>query len=196
MARKPEYSLVQVFDSAIQIISDKGYKACSMQNLLSHTQFNRRAFYQKFKHKQDFIEHLLAYYIEKQLLPLQKHFTYIPNKSSENKHEIVAMVNDFFVDYQNVINKNGCLLVKLIVEIGKQNSAVQQLAQSYYDSLQHAFIACLERAQINGELAKTVNIEVLAVKLTCFAQAFAVANNLQQGQNDVQIVINSLFDNT
>lgn len=194
MARKPEYSIDEVFNKALIIISDKGYKACSMQHLIEKTQFNRRAFYQQFKHKQDFIEQLLSYYIEHSLLPLQTPLNYTPNESISDNDRLTQLIVDFFNRYQTLIDQHGCLLVKLSLELGKQNVAVQNMARRYYDNLQLSFIACLERAQARGEIQHISNIESMALKLTCFAQAFAVSNNLQQGQSDVHIVIQSLFE--
>ncbi|MDT0596425.1 TetR/AcrR family transcriptional regulator [Glaciecola petra] len=192
MARKPEYSINEVFKKALIIISDKGYKACSMQHLIEKTQFNRRAFYQQFKHKQDFIEQLLSYYIEHSLLPLQASLNYTPNKNDSDK--LTHLITDFFNRYQHLIDQDGCLLVKLSLELGKQNVAVQNMARRYYDNLHLSFIACLERAHARGEIPHISNIESMALKLTCFTQAFAVSNNLQQGQSDVHIVIQSLFE--
>lgn len=196
MVRKPEYLIDKVFEKALIIIAEKGYKACSMQYLIEQTQFNRRAFYQKFKHKQDFIEQLLAYYIEHSLLPLQKPLAYSPNESSSDEQKLTDLIIDYFNQYQLLIDQHGCLLVKLTLELGKQNAAVQNMARRYYDNLQLSFIACLERAHARGELRHVSNIESMALKLTCFAQAFAVSNNLQQGQSDIYIVIQSLFENS
>lgn len=213
MARNPKFSINKVFDKAINVISARGYRACTMQVLIHQTQFNRRAFYLHFRNKQDFVEQLLAYYIEQRLLPLQTCLqgAKSPNDLSHQGADDNSTINhatinnvaigtslslaitSFFNQYQMLINQEGCLLVKLVLELGKHNAQVRRLARQYYDSLQLAFIGTLERAQNKGELSLDTNVESMALKLSCFAQAFAVSSNLQQGTNDVQLVIETIF---
>lgn len=186
MSRKPEYSITEVFEKAIPAVLAQGFRGCSMQTLISKTGFNRRAFYLEFENKKRFIEILLAYYIEHKLLPLQKVLVH----SEQHPQAIVQ----FFEAYQRQIDQQGCLLVRLILELGQEDEQVRQHARRYYDALQLAFIACLEKAVAHEQLPKSIKIEALALKLSCFAQGFAVSNNIQQGQSDVLIVIQSLFD--
>ena len=186
MSRKPEYSINAVFEKAIPLVLAQGFRGCSMQTLIAETGFNRRAFYLEFKNKQRFVEVLLAYYIAQKLDPIQQGLLQSDNYP-------LAIVQ-FFKDYQQHIDQQGCLLVRLILELGKEDEQVRHQARTYYDALQSSFIACLEKAVSHDQLPKSTKIEALALKLSCFAQGFAVSNNIQQGQSDVLIVIQSLFD--
>lgn len=188
MSRKPEYSLEKVFEQAIPLVLKLGYRGCSMETLISRTGFNRRAFYLEFPNKQGFIDALLAYYIEQYLSPLQR-----PMLEAENTPEAIIQ---YFTQYQAHINQQGCLLVRLIVELGKEDDTIQHLARRYYDGLQQSFIACIEKAIAHQQLGTDINAENMALQLNCFAQGFAVSNNIQQGQSDALIVIQSLFNKT
>lgn len=187
MSRKPEYSLSDIFEKALPLVLAQGYRGCSMDTLISQTGFNRRAFYLEFTNKQGFIDTLLGYYIQNQLLPLQDLL-----QTPDNYPQAII---DFFKAYQQQIEQNGCLLVRLILEIGFEDEQVRHQARTYYDALQAAFIACLEKAVAHQQLPQDTQIEALALKLSCFAQGFAVSNNISQGQSDVLIVIESLFNN-
>lgn len=186
MSRKPEYSMKKVFEQAIPLVLKKGYRGCSMQQLISHTGFNRRAFYLEFANKQAFFDALVAYYIDEYLRPLQDIL--------RSEQEIPEAIMQYFFSYQQHIDQQGCLLVRIIVEIGKEDDTIQHLARQYYDELQLCFIACLERAISHQQLNNNIDVESFALKLSCFAQGFAVSNNIQQGQSDALIVIQSLFD--
>jgi AcrR family transcriptional regulator len=189
MPRKPEYSLEDVFEKAIPLILARGYRGCSMDTLIKQTGFNRRAFYLEFGNKEGFIKVLLAYYIEIKLQPLEAIL--------KRDDDIPSRIIDFFNQYQEHIDQQGCLLVRLILEVGKDDEHIRDQARHYYDNLQLSFIACLEKAVTGEQLPINTNIEAMALKLSCFAQGFAVSNNIQQGQSDVSIVIQSLFkDNT
>ncbi len=187
MSRKPEYNINSVFERAIPLMLAQGFRGCTMDTLINATCFNRRAFYVEFGNKQGFVNALLNHYIEQHLLPLQKTLFV-------NEHIPKAIV-DYFAAYQAHINQQGCLLVRLILELGKENPEVILLARRYFDNLQLIFISCLEKAIANKELPNDLNAEALALKLCCFAQGFAVSNSLVQGDADALIVIESLFSN-
>jgi AcrR family transcriptional regulator len=186
--RKPEYTLDDVFEAAIPVVLAKGYRGCSMETLINATSFNRRAFYKEFTNKQGFMNALLTYYIKQYLLPLQQPLTSVDN--------IPQAIIEYFSAYQALINKQGCLLVRLLVELGKEDHNIINQARRYFDNLQLSFIGCLERAIDHNELDANTQVESLALKLSCFAQGFAVSNNIQQGDSDTLIVIKSLFNKT
>lgn len=185
MPRKIAYSLTQVFENAIPIFLEKGFRGCSMETLINSTNFNRRAFYLEFGNKRNFSHALLDYYIEHYLVPLQTNL-------QVNQHIPPAIIQ-YFEAYQKHINKQGCLLVKLILELSNEDKTIQDKARSYFDNLQLAFIACLERAIMHNELPQDIDIEAFALKLSSFAQGFAVSNSIRQGESDVLMVIRSLF---
>jgi AcrR family transcriptional regulator len=186
MSRKPEYELNEVFDRAIPAFLSHGYFACSMDTLINITDFNRRAFYIEFENKQAFADALLNYYIEYHLTPLQSEL--------EVKAHFPQAIICYFKAYQQLIDKQGCLLVRLILELGKSDPNIQNQARRYYDNLQSSFIACLEKAVAHSELPASTNIEALAMKLSSFAQGLAVSNHLKQGDDDALIVIKTLFE--
>lgn len=185
MSRKPEYSLQIVFEQAIPLVLERGYRGCSMQKLISQTGFNRRAFYLEFANKQAFFDALVDYYINEYLRPLQQVL--------QTEQDIPQAIMQYFTRYQQHIDQQGCLLVRIIVELGKEDDTIQHLARQYYDELQLTFIACIEKAIAHKQLHHTIDVESFALKLSCFAQGFAVLNNIQQGQSEALIVIQSLF---
>lgn len=185
MPRKAQYTVEEIFESAIPVVLAKGYRGCSMDMLINVTDFNRRAFYLEFGNKQGFMDALLSYYISQHLLPLQQHL-----RASTG---ISQAIIDYFAAYQAHINKQGCLLIRLVVETGKEDNEIISQARRYFDNLQQSFIACIERAIDQNEFRHNVNVESLALKLSCFAQGLPVSNSIVQGESDALIVIKSLF---
>ncbi len=185
MSRKIAYSLTQVFENAIPIFLNKGFRGCSMETLINYTNFNRRAFYLEFGNKQNFSHALIDHYIEHHLIPLQANLQVNQN--------IPRAIIQYFEAYQRHINKQGCLLVKFILELSNEDKIIQNKARRYFDNLQLVFIGCLERAILHHELPQDIDIEAFALKLSSFAQGFAVSNSIRQGESDVLMVIRSLF---
>ncbi|WP_371196051.1 TetR/AcrR family transcriptional regulator [Glaciecola sp. SC05] len=186
MPQQPKYQLERVLERALPLVIKQGYRGCSMANLIAKTQFNRRAFYMHFNNKEDFFEALLNHYLQAHLLPLNQYL-----HESENAQ---TCIQEYFKRYQQLIHTKGCLLTKLIIEMGSENSAIQHHARWFYDQLQLEFIGLLERAQQHRLIPMTIKVEQQALKLTCLAQGFAVSNHIVQGNEDVSLLIESIFD--
>lgn len=186
MPKQPKYQLERVLERALPLVIQRGYRGCSMATLITETGFNRRAFYMHFNNKEDFFEALLNHYLQAHLLPLNQYLRGLEDPQLSIHH--------YFKAYQQLINVKGCLLTKLIIEMGSENNAVQHQARWFYDQLQLEFIGLLERAQQHQFIRASAKIEQQALKLTCLAQGFAVSNHIVQGSEDVSLLIESLFD--
>jgi AcrR family transcriptional regulator len=186
MPQARKYQLEKVLEHALPLAIERGYRGCPMAVLIAQTGFNRRAFYLHFKNKEEFFEALLNHYLQAHLLPLNQHLS----ASNDAQSCIVR----YFTEYQQLIHSRGCLLTKLIVEMGSANTAIQHEARWFYDQLQLEFIALLERAQQHKQITRHINIEKQALRLTCLAQGFAVSSHIIQGKDDVSPLIQSIFD--
>jgi TetR/AcrR family transcriptional repressor of nem operon len=186
MPKKAQYDLPEILTYAADIFTQQGYANASMEEIIARTQFNRRAFYIEFKSKQGFLHAVLQHYIAHQLSACQE--SLIARADSGTK-----AIYDYFSAYHRLISKQGCLLVNCISELGRNDETVQSIARHYYDALQLCFIACLERAQKHQQIQSTINIESVALQLTCFTQGFAISSILQGGEDDVIIAMRELM---
>lgn len=186
MPQHPKYELEKVLDMALPLVIERGYRGCSMATLIKATGFNRRAFYIHFMNKEEFFEALLNHYLHAYLLPL--------NQLLHESTDAQACIQRYFSEYQKLIRAKGCLLTKLVVEMGNDNHAVQHQARWFYDRLQLEFIGLLERAQLHNALSLHTDVEQRALKLTCLTQGFAVSNHIIQGEEDISLMIQSIFD--
>jgi AcrR family transcriptional regulator len=186
MSKKAQYELSEILTYAVDIFTEHGYGKASMEEIIARTQFNRRAFYIEFNSKQGFLHAVLQHYIDHQLSHCQE--SLIARKDAGTQ-----AIYDYFNTYYELISKQGCLLVNCISELGRSDVKVQSIARHYYDSLQLCFIGCLERAQKHQQLQANINIESVALQLTCFTQGFAISSILQGGENDVLIAMHELM---
>lgn len=186
MPKQAQYDLPEILTYAADIFTQQGYANASMEEIIARTQFNRRAFYIEFKSKQGFLHAVLRHYTEHQLLACQA--SLIARVDTGTK-----AIYDYFSAYHRLISKQGCLLVNCISELGRNDKTVQSIARHYYDALQLCFIACLERAQKHKQIQPAINIESVALQLTCFTQGFAISSILQGGEDDVIIAMRELM---
>lgn len=186
MPKQAQYDLPEILTYAVEIFTEQGYAKASMEEIIARTQFNRRAFYIEFKSKQGFLHAVLQHYIDHKLGSCQE--SLIARKDTGTQ-----AVYDYFNAYHQLISQQGCLLVNCISEMGRSDEAVQSIARHYYDSLQLCFIGCLERAQKHQQIQPNVNIESVALQLTCFTQGFAISSIIQGGEDDVIIAMRELL---
>lgn len=186
MPKQAQYDLPEILTYAVDIFTEQGYAKASMEEIIARTQFNRRAFYIEFKSKKGFLYAVLKHYIEDQLSACQD--SLIARKDSGTQ-----AIYDYFNAYHALISQQGCLLVNCISELGRNDKEVQSIARHYYDSLQLCFIACLERAQKHQQIQTKINVESVALQLTCFTQGFAISSILQGGEGDVIIAMRELM---
>ncbi|MBF7073349.1 TetR/AcrR family transcriptional regulator [Glaciecola sp. MH2013] len=186
MPKKAQYDLSDVKMFAIEIFTEHGFANASMDEIIARTQFNRRAFYIEFGSKKAFLYAVLNTYISSHLSKCQESLL---NRSEPG----TLAIENYFRAYHQLILSQGCLLVNSISELGRVDIEIQSIARHYYDSLQLCFISCLERAQKHKEIRADINIESVALQLTCFTQGFAISSILQDGQNDVLIAMRQLL---
>jgi AcrR family transcriptional regulator len=186
MPKQAQYDLPEILSYAVAIFTEQGFAKASMEEIIARTQFNRRAFYIEFKSKKGFLHAVLQHYIDHQLSACQE--SLVARKDSGTQ-----AIYDYFSAYYELISKQGCLLVNCISELGKRDEKVQSIARHYYDALQLCFIGCLERAQKHRQIQATINIESVALQLTCFTQGFAISSILQNGEDDVIIAMRELM---
>jgi AcrR family transcriptional regulator len=186
MPKQAQYDLPEILRYAVDIFTEQGYAKASMEEIIARTQFNRRAFYIEFKSKKDFLHAVLKHYIEHQLSTCQDSLIARADSGTQ-------AIYDYFNAYHKLMSQQGCLLVNCISELGRNDQEVQSIARHYYDSLQLCFIACLERAQKHQQIKSKINVESVALQLTCFTQGFAISSILQGGEDDVIIAMRELM---
>lgn len=186
MPKQAQYDLPEILTYAVDIFTEQGYAKASMEEIIARTQFNRRAFYIEFKSKQGFLHAVLKHYIEQQLSACQDSLIARTDSGTQ-------AIYDYFNAYHELISQQGCLLVNCISELGRNDPEVQSIARHYYDALQLCFIGCLERAQKHQQIRSKINVESVALQLTCFTQGFAISSILQGGEDDVIIAMRELM---
>lgn len=186
MPKQAQYNLPEILTYAVDIFTEQGYAKASMDEIIARTQFNRRAFYIEFKSKRGFLHAVLKYYIEHQLSACQDSLIARTDSGTQ-------AIYDYFNAYHELISQQGCLLVNCISELGRSDQEVQSIARHYYDALQLCFIGCLERAQKHQQIRSKINVESVALQLTCFTQGFAISSILRGGEDDVIIAMRELM---
>ncbi|MEM0911498.1 MAG: hypothetical protein AAGJ37_11015 [Pseudomonadota bacterium] len=186
MPRSKSYDVEQVFSNALIFVRKNGYRGCDMDRLIQVTQFNRRAFYLEFGKKELFFNELTKFYIDHSLIPMTKQL-YLHN-------DMHANLTAYFNAYHALLKDGPCLLVRLLSEIGNDNSVINTLAKAYYDELTQHFIASFEKSKHALSSTGASKVEQLALQLMFLTQSYALTYNLPQGKEDIHLLLKRLLD--
>lgn len=184
MPRKALYNIEQVLSDAADVFLEHSFHGAVMDELIARTEFNRRGFYIEFKDKRQFLYRVLEHYQNTKLKPVRSVLT---------SKQGLASIQLFFSDYITLIEGKGCLLIHIVSELGTTDRVIREIGRHYLDSLQIAFIGCLEYAAEHKQIKTGVDIESAALQLTCFVQGLAVNAVLCDDVEEMQITIQSLL---
>ncbi|MFS1701326.1 TetR/AcrR family transcriptional regulator [Aestuariibacter sp. GS-14] len=185
MPRQSLYDVDTIMGEAIDIFLEHSYHGAVMEEIIARTEFNRRGFYLEFGSKQQFLYETLKFYQENKLAPIVAQL--------ENHHGI-ASVEAFFDAYISAMFGRGCLLINMVTELGHDDDTIRSMGRHYLDRLQLGFIGCLEQAQRQGTVKAGINVEAIALQLTCFVQGFAINSILAESKEELHIATHALIN--
>jgi len=84
-------------------------------------------------------------------------------------------------------------LINMVTELGSEDQLIKSKGRHYLDRLQLAFIGCLEQAQRQQTVRADINIEAVALQLTCFVQGFAINSILADSKEELHIATRALL---
>jgi AcrR family transcriptional regulator len=184
MPRKALYNLNQVLTDAIDVFQEHSFHGAVMDELIARTEFNRRGFYLEFSDKRQFLYRVITHYHQQRLSPV------LANLESRQG---INSIERFFEHYIALIEGKGCLLINCITELGADDTHIKEIGRHYLDSLQIAFIGCLEHATSHKQIKSGVDLESTALQLTCFVQGLAVNALLAESKEEMDLSIQSLL---
>lgn len=184
MPRKALYNLDQVLTDAIDVFQEHSFHGAVMDELIARTEFNRRGFYLEFSDKRQFLYRVLDHYHQQCLSQVLAHL---------QSRQGINSIERFFKHYIELIEGKGCLLINCVTELGADDVNIKEMGRHYLDSLQIAFIGCMEHASNHKQIKQGVNLESTALQLTCFVQGLAVNALLAENKQEMELSIQSLL---
>ncbi len=184
MPRTSLYNLTDILSEAEDIFIEHSFNGAVMEEIIARTEFNRRGFYLEFGSKIKFLYAALDHYEAQKLNPILAHLA---------DHHGLASIERFFAAYIEHIFAKGCLLINMVTELGSEDSLIKSKGRHYLDRLQLAFIGCLEQAQRQQTVRADINIEAVALQLTCFVQGFAINSILADSKEELHIATRALL---
>lgn len=155
MPRTIDFDREEVLFKAMMLFNEKGYAACSVQNLLDAMGLNRGSLYAAFGDKHTlFLETLDLY--ERMFVQGFEQFLASGDSPIQNIHSFFDIA---FLSLNEEQLRAGCFLVNTVVEMTDIDQDLVDAADLKLRRMESAFKKALERSQELGELSKNKDPE-------------------------------------
>lgn len=161
MARQKDYNRYEVLDKAVDVFWQKGYKACSMTDLVKATGLNTASMYKEFGDKGGLFEEALEHY---------RQYILSPRLNALKEEPTLKGVEDFL---QSVIkgatNKRyrGCLMMNHLSQKHSISPRAVRKLSDFCSTVESLLETAFRNAQAGGDISKDKDPVVLASFVTC-----------------------------
>ncbi|CAN5730003.1 TetR/AcrR family transcriptional regulator [soil metagenome] len=147
-----------VLDQVVQLFWEQGYRATSVQDLVTATGLNRSSLYHHFGGKDDLfaaaLQHYVTHYSAERLAVLQQ---------QGSVTEALRAYFDDLVDFSSGVGKGlGCLLTNTAAEVAPHDARTRATLADRFAEIRTVFENLLNRGQAEGEVTADKDTKALA----------------------------------
>ena len=158
VGRPIEFDPGIALDAAMHEFWRNGYEATSLQDLLKSMELSKSSFYQAFSSKEKLFHRCLKHYQEQIVTKLEADL-----KDAKSGIGFIQNAFSSIADEAKKENEQkGCLVINTANEFGQKDSVVAKIVKQSIGSFENIFLQAIKQAQIEGDIEKTKNAEVLA----------------------------------
>jgi len=187
MPRPAEFDWDEVLFKALLLFNEKGYAACSIQNLLNAMDLNRGSLYAEFGDKRALYKEALNLY---ELLFVNELETFLLSGESPIKN-IHAFFDIAFLGLTDEQLRAGCLFVNTIVEMTDIDQELVDAASFKLGKLEVAMEKVLKHAQKTGELSHDKDPMALSQFLGSTIKGLRITCKETQDKEQISNIINT-----
>jgi len=161
MARHKDYNRDDVLDKAVDVFWQKGYKACSIADLVKVTGLNTASMYKEFGDKEGLFVEALAHYRRRILAPRLDALMRDPTLEGVENFLRSVIKGASSRQYQ------GCLMMN---HLSQKHAIGQRAAQKLSDfcvTVEGLIETALQNAQSSGDIPQDKDPALLASFITC-----------------------------
>jgi len=189
MARPAKFERDDVLNKAMVVFWDHGYNATSMADLVAATALKSGSLYAAFQSKQDLFLEVLDSYGARSVASLEQALT----EASSPLEGIRQYFQNLANDISGHGNKPSCLLVNTVLEVARDNAAVQARVNQHLDKIETVFRQALESAQRQGDLKPDADPGALASFLMCNIWGLRVLAGTTPNPDKIMAVVEQIL---
>lgn len=147
----------QIFDAALKLLSERGYNACSVQDITSEAGVPKGSFYNHFESKEVLGAEIVAYYASRSKMREILVDDAVP--ALERLHRYFTALNDRLVDRGF---QHGCMIGNMSAEMSEQSALIREELVKIYSNWSGKLAYAIAAGQKEGTIPAQMSPEALA----------------------------------
>lgn len=190
MARIKTFDEKEKLEKALNLFWKKGYAATSMQDLVDAMGINRSSIYDTYGNKENLFEKTIQYYRSKNTSIIEE----ILSKDISVKSRFRTLFNKAVELSIKDPDKKGCFVVNTTAELASNDPGIKSILNENKKIFITIFRETLERAQDEGEIMRSRDVQSLATLLFTLYNGLQVVSKLENKPSDVQHAIEEVIN--
>ena len=183
--RYKEYNTNSVLEKCIPVFWEKGFRGCSVQEIVKTTGVNRFSLYHEFQNKEGILYSALKLYEERYSKP---RFNILKKEG-----ELSAILQEFYLSFLHSKDEfQGCFYIHIGTELADEDAEINNLIKGYLTSLESVLIERLLKEEgikrNSGFYARHL------VGLFCTSMSFCLIHSEIEKKrhisNGIQVILN------
>jgi TetR/AcrR family transcriptional repressor of nem operon len=191
MARCVEFNEVEKIEKAMNVFSEKGYNATSMQDLVDAMQINRSSLYNTIGDKHQLFMKCIGNYFDNAMAEIKEKVS----KHESAKQALITIIKD--KAEWIISNDTGCLGMKTSFEVATDDCTVRNQMSKNNDVFIAFMASVVQRAMDNGEMDDSEDAalmaEYIATSFTGWKQSYILHNDPIKIKKMSEFLIKNIF---
>lgn len=185
--RYKEFNPNKVLEVSLKLFWKKGFKGCSIKDLVDATGVNRFSLYEEFEDKNGMLYHSLQLYRERYG---DTHLDLLKQEGA-----LKSVLRDFFLSYFDSQRFHpGCYIIHIGTELADTDPKINTIVSDYMDELTNVFRTLLIEKSFDQEEAEFLSRHLTA--LYCTSMSFCLIHSETERHHHIENGINVLLNKT
>lgn len=184
--RYKEFNKNRVIEKCITLFWNKGFGACSINDIVQATTVNRFSLYKEFKNKEGILFAALELY--KNRYSSERLFYHF-NKDSLHE-ELIAFFTKFLTDDDS--HPPGCFTIHIATELADRDEKIKELLDNYINELEANFLQTLEKFKPDNPQNQFYSTHLTGI--FCSSMCYCVIQSYEERIAQISTGINILLN--
>jgi len=187
MARHKNYDRYDVLEKAVDVFWQKGYRACSVTDVVNATGLNTASMYKEFGDKDGLFEEALEHYRQYNLSPRIKTLMDEPNIKGI-KYFLQTIINGSSSE-----GYRGCLMMNHLSQKHTISPRAAKKVSKFCSTTEDLLEVAIRNAQTNGDISVGKDPAVLASFVMCCVHGLVLYGRHPNKKSNIPGFTTSLF---
>lgn len=158
MARTKEFDTDEALEKAIGLFWDKGYSACSMQDVVEGLGLSRSSIYETFGDKRQLFLAALKKYQQEGIEGMRNNL----GTSTDIRRSIKDLIYSVLPPAVDEPLQKGCFMINAGIELAPHDPEIAAIVQANSEEMEAIMTAAIRKGQEAGQIARNLDASSIA----------------------------------